>query len=357
MKGYRLTLVILLVFTLFPALTAVHAVVPVVRNVAKNPTEVGTPVYPRTTPATVSVNLVVQEVIAEIAPKKSFNFWTFNGTVPGPMIRAMEGDMLDLTLCNDIKNVMVHNIDFHAVMGPGGGASVTNVKPGECKNARFKLLRAGAYIYHCAGGGKPWEHVAHGMYGLIMVEPVGGLPPGYKEFYIGQSEWYLAAAARSEPKIAGPGILFHALDEAKAEAEHPDLYSFNGHTQALTTIWKNITTTQGDKARFYVVDGGPNVGSNWHIIGTIFDRVYKGHPDRYEQNEETVYIPPGSAAVFELVTPVPGRYLLVDHALYRVPRGALGFLHVEPAAAPPPANPSGSWPFDIYTPQAVGTGH
>jgi nitrite reductase (NO-forming) len=342
----------LVILTLFTVLNAAHAVVPVAANVAKNPAEVGTPVHHRTAPTTVSVKLTAQEVIAEIAPKKLFHFWTFNGTVPGPMIRAMEGDVLDLTLCNDINSVHSHNTDFHAVMGPGGGAAVTNVKPGECKNAMFKLLRAGAYIYHCAAEGKPWEHISHGMYGLIMVEPAGGLPTGFKEFYVGLGEWYLTSTVRNDPKVADTGVFFHGHDETTAQAEHPDFYTFNGHTQALTAIWKNLMTIQGDKARFFVVNGGPNIGANWHIIGTIFDKVYKGHPASSEENEETVYVAPGSGEVFELSTPVPGRYLLVDHALYRVPKGALGFLNVEPTVASSPGSPPPPWPLDIYSPQA-----
>lgn len=145
---------------------------------------------------------------------------------------------------------------------------------------------------------------------------------------------------------------------AKASDEFPvSLYSFNGHTQALTNIWTNMMTTQGDKARIFFVVGGPNVGSNFHIIGQIFDKVYKGDPNIFDKNEETVLVPPGSAAVFELSTLVPGEYLLVDHALWRAPKGALGFLHVEYSFAPTPENPAGSWPFDIYFPQALGTGH
>lgn len=346
------------------------AAVSVQDNVVKDPREV--PIQLSGPPQTVYVTLEAKEVIAELAPGKKFYFWTFaepgkKATVPGPMIRLREGDTLNLTLINNLTDTEPHNIDFHAAMGPGGGAAVTNVKPGETVNLQFKAMRRGAYIYHCAGEGFPWEHVAHGMYGLIQVDPPAGLPPVDKEFYVGQSDWYLTASANSDPKIADPGVLFYDLDDAKASIEHPDYYTLNGHTNALTTINSNMATNQNDTVRIFFVTGGPNIGANFHIIGQIFDKVYTGHPDDYVRNEETVYVAPGSAAVFELTTLVPGRYLLVDHALWRVPKGALGFLHVEPTTSATGCSPilgggfacnnPGSWSFDIFRPIAFGTGH
>jgi nitrite reductase (NO-forming) len=306
--------------------------------VIKDPTDVP-PRLTRSDPTTVTVDLVAKELVAELAPGKDYRFWTFNGTVPGPMIRVMEDDTVVINLTNQLSNVEPHDIDLHAVMGPGGGAAVTEVEPGETKTLTFKALRAGAYIYHCAAEGKPWEHVANGMYGLIQVEPKGGLPRVDKEFYVGQGEWY-------PTDDADPEIGASVLDEEKALAEHPDFFTFNGHTKALTDpalFGEKIRAKQNDRVRFFFVDGGPNVGSNWHIIGTIFDRVYTGSSRTAVENEETVYVPPGSAAVFELTMPVPGKYLLVDHALWRVPKGAGGFLHVDPV---------GQWPTDIYSPPA-----
>lgn len=317
-----------------------------------DPTAVPPPVN-RSNPTTVTIDLVAKEVIAELAPGKKAWLWTFNGTVPGPMIRVMEGDTLVINLKNElIGNLEPHNVDFHAAMGPGGGAAVTNVEPGETKTLRFKALRAGAYIYHCAGEGMPWEHVAYGMYGLIMVEPQGGLPKVDREFYIGQSDWYVKP--NDERAFLAPDVLI--LDEAKASAEHPDYFTFNGHTKALTEKMP-LMANQGDKVRFFFVTGGPNIASNWHIIGTIFDKVYTGHPKKFMENEETVVVPPGSAAVFELATPVPGQYLLVDHALWRVPKGAAGILQVMPTVPPSDSDPTGSWPTDIFYPPAFGPSH
>jgi nitrite reductase (NO-forming) len=342
-----------------------YAAIPVVTDVAKDPREV-----PSSPIGDVSVNLDAVEVVAEIAPGKNAWVWTFANqggkpTVPGPMIRVREGNHVTINLCNKLDNIEPHNIDFHASMGPGGGAAVTNIEPGQCKTLKFKALRQGAYIYHCAGEGMPWEHVSYGMYGLIQVDPPGGLSPGFKEFYIGQSDWYLIKnSASEEPKIfLDPDVL--VLDEEKADAEHPNMFSFNGHMSALTApaLFGNaITVNQGDKVRFFFVTGGPNIGSNWHIIGTIFDKVYTGHNGDAVRNEETVYVAPGSAAVFELAAPVPGRFLLVDHALWRVPKGAAGFMHVEGRPSPTCDSSGnvldpGSWPFDIFSPATCTSGH
>ena len=364
MKTSRvLTLIVLVALVATPAASASagQPMSPVVANVAKNPTDLPAPIT-RTMPTIVTVNLEAREVVGEIAPGKTAWFWTFNGTVPGPMIRVMEGDTVVINLTNSLENVEPHNIDFHAAMGPGGGAAVTNVEPGETKTLTFKAMRAGAYIYHCAGEGLPWEHVSYGMYGLIMVEPKGGLPKVDKEFYVGQSDWYLIRNAESvEPRdFLGPDVL--VLDEDKAMAEQPTMYTFNGHQHALTdpalygeAIRVDITNKLKPKqVRFFFVTGGPNKGSNWHIIGQIFDKVYTGNPKTFVENEETVYVAPGSAAVFELTAMVPGKYLLVDHALWRVPQGAAGFLWVDPQCTD---TATCAWPTDIYSPPAAGTGH
>ncbi len=210
----------------------------------------------------------------------------------------------------------------------------------------------------------PWEHVSYGMYGLIQVDPPGGLEPGFKEFYVGQSDWYLKVdETLNEEKGLPAGT--YTLDEERALDELPNMYSFNGHIAALADpalYGDAIVSNQDDKVRFFFVTGGPNKGSNWHIIGTIFDKVYTGSRTTPVVNEETVYVAPGSAAVFELITPVPGRYLLVDHALWRVPQGAAGFLHVKGRPSPTCDSSGnvldpGSWPFDIFSPAACTSGH
>jgi nitrite reductase (NO-forming) len=304
-------------------------------NVAMDPASVPPPIT-RTEPTTVRVTLEVKEVVAELADGVTYTFWTFDGTVPGPMIRVMEGDTVELTLVNPPESAGGHNIDLHAVNGPGGGAAVTNVLPGETKTLTFRALQAGVYVYHCAFA-PPWHHIAQGMYGAILVEPVGGLPPVDREFYVLQGDWYTTGSFNQ------PG--HHSFDNAAALAELPDFYTFNGHVAALTTLYP-LQAEVGESIRLFFGVGGPNVGSNFHIIGEIFDRVYTGSPDTFVANEETWYVPPGSTAVFEFTLNEPGQYLLVDHALFRAARGAAGILMV-----------TGEYDPEVYAPEPGGSAH
>ncbi len=302
-----------------------------VDTVAKDPTDIPSPIS-RSNPTTVTVDLVAKEVLAELAPGKKFWFWTFAGkkgdvtgpaTVPGPMIRVMEGDTVVINLTNALGNKEPHNLDFHA----GIGAMLMDIEPGKTKSLKFKAVREGAYIYHCGAEGMPWEHVSHGMYGLIMVEPRGGLPKVDKEFYIGQSDWYIKPGIENLADVKDG----YDLDEDKALSEHPDYFTFNGHTQALSnaSIYGDaVTVNKRDNVRIFFVTGGPNIGSNFHIIGQIFDKYYPSRYRDFIRNEETVYVPPGSAAVFEFKALATGNWPIVDHALWRVPKGAGGILHV-----------------------------
>lgn len=306
-----------------------------VPNVVRDPADVPPPIT-RTEPTTVRVTLTVQEVVSELADGTTYSFWTFDGTVPGPMIRVMEGDTVELTLVNPNTNAVGHNIDLHAVNGPGGGAAVTNVLPGESKTFSFKALNPGLYIYHCAFA-PPWHHIAQGMYGGILVEPAGGLPKVDREFYVIQGEWYTSAPFGTKGHMD--------FDNAKAFAEQPEYFTFNGNVTALTEMMP-LEAEVGDTVRLYFGVGGPNIGSNFHIIGEIFDRVFTGAPETYIANEETWYVPPGSFAAFEFTLNEPGTYLLVDHALFRVAHGAGGALIV-----------SGEHDESIYSPVPESSGN
>lgn len=306
-----------------------------VPNVAYDPANVPPPIT-RTEPTTVEITLTAREVTAEIADGTTYAFWTFDGTVPGPMLRVMVGDTVELTLINPETNSSGHNIDLHAVNGPGGGANVTNVMPGETKTVTFKALNPGIYVYHCAFP-PPQHHIAQGMYGAILVEPVGGLPPVDREFYVMQGDWYT---------IGRFGAQGHqAFSSEKALAEQPEYFTFNGHVDALTKIYP-LHAEVGETVRVFFGVGGPNVGSNFHIIGEVFDRVYSGSPDTFTANEEAWYVPPGSVSAFEMHLDVPGRYILVDHALYRTQKGAAGYLDV-----------TGEWDPTIYSPDPGSQGH
>src|SRR5581483_3802797 len=304
-------------------------------NVARDPSDLPPPIT-RTEPTTVDVNLTVKEVNAELADGSSYSFWTFDGTVPGPMIRVMEGDTVKLTLTNPATNTTPHNIDLHAVNGPGGGAAVTTVAPGESKTFTFQALNPGAYVYHCAYA-PPFHHIAQGMYGAIIVEPKGGLPKVDREFYVMQGEWYTTG------KFGDQGHQEFSAD--KAMAEQPEYFTMNGHVDALTKLYP-LHAKVGETVRIFFGVGGPNVGSNFHVIGEIFDKVYSGSPKTPIENEETWYVPPGSVSTFEFKLNEPGKYTLVDHALWRIAKGAAGFLMVD-----------GAWDDKIYSPSAADSTH
>jgi len=306
-----------------------------VPNVAYDPANVPAPIT-RTEPTTVQVTLTTHEVTAELADGTTYDFWTFDYTVPGPMVRAMVGDTIELTLVNPAESKSGHNIDLHAVNGPGGGAAVTNVLPGESKTFTFKALNPGIYVYHCAYA-PPQHHIAQGMYGAILIEPVGGLPPVDREFYVMQGDWYTLGAFGSQGH--------QVFNTEKALAEQPDYFTMNGHVNALTKIYP-LHAEVGETVRVFFGVGGPNIGSNFHIIGEVFDKVFTGSPETFIVNEEAWYVPPGSVAAFEMYLDVPGEYLLVDHALYRTQKGAAGILNV-----------TGDWDTNIFSPEVEGSSH
>lgn len=306
-----------------------------VPNVALDPASVPPPIN-RTEPTTIQMTLTSREVTAELADGTTYDFWTFDSTVPGPMLRVMVGDTVELTLVNPPESRSGHNIDLHAVNGPGGGAAVTNVLPGETKTFTFKALNPGIFVYHCAYP-PPQHHIAQGMYGAILVEPVGGLPSVDREFYVMQGDWYTAGRYGDKGHQVFSG--------EKALAEQPEYFTFNGHVNALTTLYP-LQAEVGETVRVYFGVGGPNVGSNFHIIGEVFDRVWKGSDDTFTANGEAWYVSPGSVSAFEMHLDVPGEYVLVDHALYRTQKGALGLMHV-----------TGEWDTSIYSPEVEGSSH
>jgi len=289
-----------------------------VDNIARDPNDVPKAVTYADDGA-VEISLTTKEVIAEMADGTTFNYWVFDNKVPGPFLRVKQGDTVRLTIHNDETSLHPHNVDFHAVTGPGGGAAATIVAPGETKMFTFKALNAGLFIYHCAFG-NPGLHMTHGMYGLILVEPEGGLPPVDKEFYIVQGEFY------SEGTSGREGL---QLFDTQAYLDgRPQYVVFNGKTGALVD---NMTANVGDTVRMYVGNGGVNFVSNFHVIGEIFDRVYREGDlvTPPAQGLQTTLVPAGGAVMVEFKVEFPGKYILVDHALARVDRGAWGVLHVE----------------------------
>jgi|GEM_PF-511666 len=295
-----------------------------VKEISRAASDVPPPIT-RTTPTTVVVNLETKEVTATLDDGQTYDYWTFDGTVPGPMLRVRVGDTVELHLKNAPTDVMQHSIDLHAVNGPGGGAAATNVSPGKEAKFTFKALNAGLYVYHCATGPVPM-HIINGMFGMILVEPVGGLPKVDHEYYVMQSELYTTTA------FGTPG--HHEFSNDKLVSESPDYVLFNGRVGALTGPGV-LKAKVGEKVRIYFGVGG-FVSSNFHVIGEIFDRVYpEGALGQPLENVQTTLVPAGGATAVEFTVNVPGRYTLVDHALARaLNKGAAGYLEVEGAPDP-----------------------
>jgi nitrite reductase (NO-forming) len=288
-----------------------------VADIARDPNNVPPPIT-RTEPETVNIDITTKEVIAEVAPGVYVNYWTFDGKVPGPFLRVREGDTVVLTLRNDPTSLHHHSIDLHAVTGPGGGAVATMVEPGESKTITFKALHAGLFVYHCAEPNVA-NHMAHGMYGLILVEPKEGMTPVDKEFYVMQGEFYTTGP------LGKKGL--QIFDAESMLDGKPQYVVFNGRTKGLNG---KLSGEVGETVRMYVGNGGVNLVSSFHVIGEIFDRVYpEGALRDPHRDIQTTLVPAGGATMVEFGLNYPGNFILVDHALARLDRGAWGVLHVE----------------------------
>ena len=288
-------------------------------NIVRDASDLPPPIV-RRNPETVRVTLNTVEVTGQLDNGATYRYWTFNGKVPGPFIRVRVGDTVEVTLGNAADSMMMHNVDFHAVTGPGGGAVATMVGPGESKGFTFKALNPGIYVYHCAAP-MVAQHIANGMYGMILVEPAEGLPKVDHEFYVMQGEIYTDEAHGAK------GELNESID--KLLAETPEYYVFNGAADALAK--HPLHAHAGETVRIFFGVGGPNKASSFHMIGEIFDKVYQlgSLTTPPVADVQTVLVPPGGAIGVELKVDVPGKYPLVDHALARMERGLKGLLVVD----------------------------
>ena len=237
--------------------------------------------------ANVVVHLEMVEKKGALADGVEYQFWTFNGTVPGPFIRVKLGDTVVFNLENEKTNMNIHSIDIHAVNGPGGGAKATQTPPGGKTAFQWKALSPGIFIYHCATSHIP-THISNGMYGLLLVEPEGGLPKVDREYYLVQGDFYTTG------KNGEKGLQGFSID--KARAEQPEYVKFN----AMATPG-NLKANVGETVRLYVGNGGPNLTSAFHVIGEIFDTVYQQGAIGSDpaKNVQTTLIPPGGAAIVE----------------------------------------------------------
>lgn len=288
-------------------------------DVAKDPSHVGTPVGDRA-PQHVTYDLLTTEVEGKLSDGSTYRYWTFDNTVPGPFLRIRQGDTVTINLKNAEDSINIHSVDFHSVTGPGGGAAVTQVRPGETKSFTFKALHPGLFVYHCA---TPMiaHHISNGMYGMILVEPEGGLPKVDREYYVMQGELYTAQ------KHGSSGLQEFSVD--KLLDEKPEHLMFNGSMNALTKTF-NMEAVVGEEVRIFFGVGGPNLVSSFHLIGEVFDRVYDlaSFTSPPLKDVQTTLVPPGGATMVEFKVDYPGKYILVDHALSRAEKGLAGFLTV-----------------------------
>ena len=300
------------------------------------------PVDSRDGAINIEVHFDIVEAVAEMVEGTTMEFWTFDGGIPGPMIRGRVGDTVDFFLHNPEGNKLPHNVDFHAVTGPGGGAVKLITAPGAVSNLQVKLLKPGIYIYHCAFPDIPM-HISHGMYGLVVVEPEGGLPAVDHEFYLMQSDFYTEMGGElGYQALKNQGHL--AYDGKYGNLEEPTFVVFNGRPEALTgeralgVYGEPINT--GDTIRLFVGNIGPNLVSSFHVIGEIFDQVYvEGSFGLVNQYVQSTLVPAGGSVGVEMTMEVPGDYLVVDHSIFRIHKGALGAIHVVGAENPEIYNP------------------
>src|SRR5215208_1248656 len=280
----------------------------------------------RTYATKVIVELETQEVVKRLADGVDYTFWTFGGDVPGRFVRVREGDLVELHLKNHKHSTVPHNIDLHAVTGPGGGAAATLTIPGGESVLSFRALNPGLYVYHCAVSPVPM-HIANGMYGLILVEPKGGLPKVDREFYVMQSEFYA-----KKPVTEGAP---YTLDMEKGAAEQPSYVVFNGSVGALTGDGA-LQAKAGESVRLFVGNGGPNLVSSFFVIGGVFDNVYgEGGTMVSQRNVQTTLVPAGGMEIVEFRAEQPGNLVLVDHSIFRAfNKGALGMIKVTGADNP-----------------------
>lgn len=266
------------------------------------------------------IELETQEQVGSIADGVEYVFWSFGGTVPGSFMRVRVGDEIEFHLSNHPNSKMPHNIDLHAVTGPGGGAVSSFTAPGHTSVFSFKALNPGLYIYHCATA-PVGMHIANGMYGLILVEPKEGMPPVDREYYVVQGDFY----TKGDYGEAG----LQPFDMQKAINEQADYVVFNGSVGS-TTGEHALTANVGETVRLYVGNGGPNLVSSFHVIGEIFDTVAVEGGSLINHNVQTTLIPAGGAAIVEFKVDVPGTFIIVDHSIFRAfNKGALAMLKVE----------------------------
>src|SRR4051812_10210837 len=266
--------------------------------------------------AVANVNLVLKDVTIQVAPGVKYNAWAWAGGAPGPVIHVRQGQLVKITLTN--QGAIPHSVDFHAARVAPDKA-FGDVMPGKSVSYTFRADDAGVFMYHC--GTKPvLMHIANGMYGAIVVEPPAGtLPKADKNYVLVASEWYLDSDGLSKPA---------QFNMDKAHARQPDWMTFNGYSGQY--VKHPLTAKPGQTVRFWVVDAGPSIDTDFHIVGTVLNRAWidAGMTNRPLENVQTVAVPAGGGGVFDVKIDKPGLYPFVSHAFAAVDQGQVGLLNV-----------------------------
>lgn len=255
------------------------------------------------------ITIVADEVVMEVAPGVTQEMWVFNGQFPGPTLRGKLGDIFTVTLVNEGE--IGHSIDFHASM-VAWNDEMRTISPGESLVYQFEANFAGVFMYHC-GTSPALHHIGNGMFGAIIIDPPD-LPPVDHEFVFVQSELYTGP-------MGEPGDLGKMLDDAW------DAVVFNGYVNQYLHAPVRVET--GERVRAWVLDAGPSENSSFHIVGTVFDTVFKEgtivlQPDERRGGAQALDLQPAQGGYVEFTFAEDGLYPIVTHKFSNASQGALG---------------------------------
>jgi nitrite reductase (NO-forming) len=275
--------------------------------------------YPATLPAApaggvANVHLTIGHDVVSIAPGVEYAAWTFNGTAPAPVVHVREGQLVHVTLKN--SSPMPHSVDFHAArIAPN--VAFSDIMPGASKTFTFRANDPGVFMVHC-GTAPAFMHIANGMYFAIIVEPAN-LPHADVNYVLVSSEWYL-----NKSGLNGAA----SLDLVKAEQVTPDWVTWNGYAGQYKV--HPLTAKPGQTVRFWVVDAGPSLNTEFHVVGTLLDRAWLNADlvDAPQHDIQTAVVPAGGGGVFDVKIDQPGIYPFVSHSFASVMLGEVGLLKV-----------------------------